>query len=148
MKKILYLDMDGVLVDFQSGIDALSEQDRKTYKGRYAQCPRIFSLMKPYPEGLEAATFLQEHFDVYLLSSPSWGNASAWSDKHDWVNKHLPSMKRRLILSSQKHLNRGDYLIDDRTTNGAADFEGEHIHFGTDEFPDWPSVLAYLKNNF
>jgi hypothetical protein len=38
----------------------------------------------------------------------------------------------------------GDYLIDDRTKNGAGEFKGELIHFGTDKFPDWDSVLEYL----
>ena len=38
----------------------------------------------------------------------------------------------------------GDYLIDDRTVNCAAQFKGEHIHFGTEKFPNWKSVLEYL----
>jgi FMN phosphatase YigB (HAD superfamily) len=31
-KKILYFDMDNVLVDFQSGIDKLSQKDREEYE--------------------------------------------------------------------------------------------------------------------
>ena len=38
----------------------------------------------------------------------------------------------------------GDYLIDDRTANGAGEFKGEHIHFKTDRFKDWKDVLNYL----
>ena len=34
--------------------------------------------------------------------------------------------------------------LDNRTVNGAAEFQGEHIHFGTEKFPDWKSVLEYL----
>jgi 5'-nucleotidase len=30
----------------------------------------------------------------------------------------------------------GDYLIDDRLKNGAGEFKGELIHFGTDKFPE------------
>ena len=51
---------------------------------------------------------------------------------------------KRLILSHHKNLNLGDFLIDDRTVNGASLFQGEHIHFGTDGFPDWASVCNYL----
>jgi 5'-nucleotidase len=51
---------------------------------------------------------------------------------------------KRLILSHHKHLNKGDYIIDDRTKNGVEHFEGEHIHFGTEQFPDWDSVCGYL----
>ena len=31
-KKILYIDMDGVLVNFQSGIDKLTEEEKTEYK--------------------------------------------------------------------------------------------------------------------
>ena len=33
MKKIIYVDMDNVLVDFQSGIDKLDEETLKEYEG-------------------------------------------------------------------------------------------------------------------
>ena len=80
-----------------------------------------------------------------ILSTPPWDNTSAWSDKHQWVKKHLGvSARKKLILFQHKHLSLGDYLIDDRTVNGAAEFQGEHIHFGTKRFPDWKSVLEYL----
>jgi len=35
-------------------------------------------------------------------------------------------------------------LIDDRTVNGAGEFQGVHIHFGQEKFPNWKSVLDYL----
>ena len=39
----------------------------------------------------------------------------------------------------------GDYLIDDRRFNGASEFQGEWIHFGSEKYPDWKSVLQYLN---
>ena len=39
----------------------------------------------------------------------------------------------------------GDYLIDDRTKNGAGEFSGELIQFGDDAFPNWEAILNYLK---
>ena len=60
--------------------------------------------------------------------------------------KHLgPTAHKRLILSHHKNLNSGDFLIDDRTKNGAGEFGGEHIHFGTDKFLDWKTVVQYLQ---
>jgi hypothetical protein len=41
----------------------------------------------------------------------------------------------------------GDYLIDDRTANGAGEFKGELIQFATEKYPDWDSVLEYLNVN-
>jgi hypothetical protein len=44
-----------------------------------------------------------------------------------------------------QHLHTGDFLIDDRTRNGADRFTGEHILFGSEQFPDWATVMNYLK---
>ena len=38
----------------------------------------------------------------------------------------------------------GDYIIDDRTAGGVDNFVGEHIHFGTEKYPDWDAVMRYL----
>lgn len=53
---------------------------------------------------------------------------------------------KRLILSHHKELMRGDYLIDDNTKNSAAEFQGEHIHFGHGDFKDWSSVVEYFES--
>ncbi len=45
--------------------------------------------------------------------------------------------RKKLILTHRKDLNIGDFLVDDRTKNGAGEFMGEFIQFGTDKFPDW-----------
>jgi len=147
--KILYIDMDNVLVDFQSGIDRLDPQTRELFAGRFDEVPGIFSLMDPMPGALEAFKVLSEKFDTYILSTAPWLNPSAWSDKIEWVHKYLgvedgEKIHKRLILSHHKNLNMGDYLIDDRTANGVDEFKGEHIHFGTAAFPDWNSVVSYL----
>lgn len=145
MKKILYLDMDNVLVDFPSAFPHLEDEQLQEFDRRLDEVPGIFSLMQPMPGALEAYSELVDRFDTYILSTAPWHNPSAWSDKLLWVQQYLgdPAHKR-LILSHNKHLNRGDYLVDDRTKNGADRFPGEHIHFGTARFPDWDTVLAYL----
>jgi len=38
-----------------------------------------------------------------------------------------------------------DFLVDDRLKNGVDRFKGEHIHFATPDFPDWETVVKYLK---
>ncbi|MEM8715084.1 MAG: hypothetical protein AAGE92_04805 [Cyanobacteria bacterium P01_G01_bin.4] len=144
-EKILYLDMDNVLVDFPSAFPHLEAQQLKEFEGRLDEVPGIFALMQPMAGALEAYSELVTHFDTYILSTAPWHNPSAWSDKLLWVQKYLgkPACKR-LILSHNKHLNAGDYLVDDRTKNGADRFPGEHIHFGTETFPDWDAVRTYL----
>jgi len=138
--------MDNVLVDFKTGIDRISSYNRKEYEGRYDEVPDIFSLMDPMEGAIESYNKLSSQYDTYILSTSPWDNPSAWQDKILWVKKYLEkSAYKRLILSHHKNLNRGDYLIDDRLKNGADKFIGEHIHFGTEKFPDWKSVLSYLS---
>ena len=144
-KKRLFFDMDGVLVDFQSGIDKLSEDVKKEYEGRLDEVPGVFALMSPMPGAIDAVHKLQEKYDVYILSTAPWKNPSAWSDKVKWVTEHLDDVfHKRMVITHCKHLCEGDYLIDDRGKNGASEFKGEWIQFGSDRFADWESVLSYL----
>ena len=137
--------MDNVLVDFASAFPKLSSEILTEYDSRLDDVPDIFSLMEPMPGAVEAFKELSEKFDTYILSTSPWANPSAWSDKLIWVKNYLgPSANKRLILSHHKNLNAGDFLIDDRIKNGVNEFKGEHLHFGTQKFPDWNSVVAYL----
>ena len=145
MKKILYVDMDNVLVDFQSGIDKTNEDVRTEYAGRLDEVPGIFSLMKPLLGAVEAYKQLVVEFSTYILSTSPWENPSAWSDKLIWVKEYLgEDARKRLILTHNKDLNIGHFLVDDRLKNGADKFKGELLHFGTEKFPDWNAVLDYL----
>lgn len=154
MKKlIMYIDMDGVLVDFESALTKVSPEVLEKFTGEYDNIPGIFALMDPMPGAIEAVDLLKEKYDLYILSSSPWENPTALGDKLAWVKKYFGGdgqeniFFRKVIFSSVKHLNRGDILIDDRTANGAGDFLGRHIHFGSSEFPDWQSVLDKLLYN-
>ena len=144
-KKILYVDMDNVLVDFPSGIEQISKEKQLEYEGRLDEVPGIFALMKPLRGALEAFRKLSQKYDTYILSTAPWRNSSGWSDKNEWVKKYLGDVAhKRLILSHHKNLNIGDFLIDDRTANGSSSFKGKHIHFGCKNFPNWESVCKFL----
>lgn len=138
--------MDGVLVNFQSGIDRLTEAEKIEYKDQEKNAPHIFSKMEPIEGAIEAFKMLAEKYDTYILSTAPWNNETALGDKVAWAKRYLgDTIYKRLILSHNKHLNVGHYLIDDRPhKNGAADFKGELIHFRSEKFPDWNSVLDFL----
>jgi 5'(3')-deoxyribonucleotidase len=145
MKKILYIDMDNVLVDFKSALPKISKDKLTFYEGRLDEVDGIFSKMEPISGAIDAFIQLSELFDTYILSTSPWENPSAWSDKLNWVKRHLGQHAyKRLILTHHKNLNNGHFLVDDRLKNGADKFQGEHIHFGTEKFPSWRSVIDYL----
>lgn len=144
-KKRVFVDMDNVLVDFQSGLDLQSDEIKKEYEGRLDEIPGLFADMKPMPGAIEAMHTLQEHFDLYILSTAPWKNPSAWSDKVKWVTRYLDDVfHKRMVITHCKNLCKGDYLIDDRGKNGTSEFEGKWIQFGNNEFPGWESVVNYL----
>ena len=66
-KKILYFDMDGVLVDYPSGIAQLSQETQKEYEGRLYAVPGVFSLMKPLEGAMDAFETLSKVYDSYIL---------------------------------------------------------------------------------
>ena len=137
--------MDNVLVDFPSGIAKLDEATKEIYKDNYDEVPGIFSLMDPLPDAITSLNLLADKYDTYILSTAPWKNPSAWADKVLWVQKHLGDKAwKRLIISHHKNMNKGHYLIDDREKNGAKEFEGELIQFGSEKFIDWDTVLKYL----
>ena len=66
MKKVVYVDMDNVLVDFQTGINQLKDETLKKYHGRLDEVPGIFGLMQPMEKAIESYTELSKHYDVYI----------------------------------------------------------------------------------
>ena len=144
-QEILYIDMDNVLVDFPSAFPKVAPELLEQYANDKDEIPGIFELMDPMRGAIDAYHQLAAVYDTYILSTSPWKNPEAAMHKIEWVHKHLPEVAhKRLILSHNKHLNRGDYLIDDRPNNGAEKFEGEWIHFGQAPFENWEQVLDHL----
>ena len=154
-KKIVYIDMDNTLVDFVTAFPHVDPALLEKHAGDEDDVPGIFAHMQPVPGAIDAVHELAPLFDVYVLSTAPWANPTAWHDKVEWIKRHFGEdadgpLYKRLILSHNKHLNRGDFLVDDRPhKNGAERFHehgGEVIHFGEHgTHKTWPQVVAYLK---
>jgi len=145
-RKIVYVDMDGVLADFYG---AHAEAIKRNPKNQFPQSEHgFFRNLKPIPNAIMMMEWLQysKKHDVYILTAPSVMNPMCYTEKMLWVREHLgPEMVNRLIISPVKGLNKGDYLIDDNILGkGQEDFEGEIIHFGSDKFKNWTDVIIYL----
>ena len=154
-KPILYFDMDNVLVDFQSGLDQVPEEEKAKYaddgtgRPHYDDIPELFSKMSIMDGAYEAVEALTEKYDCYILTTSPWNNPTALQDKLDWIKRNFGKVfYKRVIFTHHKNLclQPGSYLIDDRTAHGADEFGDHHIQFGTEKFPDWKAVTEYLLN--
>lgn len=150
MKKVLWIDMDGVLVDFNRHVEeTISNNEflKSSYKGHYDHIPGIFRNPPPIKGAVEAINKLNESgkYEMYIATAAPWGNPMAAMDKRFWIEEHFGRLfHKKMAITHLKGMLIGDYLIDDRTANGAGEFSGKHIHFGKDEFPNWDSVLKHL----
>lgn len=154
----MYLDIDGVLANFDQAMEALcpginsaeQRKDEEAHKQKLlalCQCnPTVFEELEPMEGALEAVDELFPLYDIYFLSSPMWFLPASFVGKRIWLeNQFGEKAVRRLTLTHRKDLCLGDYLVDDRTINGAAKFKGRFIHFGSAEFPDWKTTLPFLQ---
>jgi len=87
------------------------------------------------------------NFDPYILTAPSTKNPMSYTEKRVWVEKHLGmEMVERLIISPNKSLLKGHYLIDDNIEGkGQEGFEGEVLQYGSALYPNWNAVMQSLK---
>lgn len=69
MNKIVFVDIDNVLVDFKPGIEKLSQADLELYEGRYDELPYIFSKVELMENAIESFIKLCSKFDNYILST-------------------------------------------------------------------------------
>ena len=134
------IDLDGVVVDYEQGTKAWKEKHGDREEGMFLSFP-------PIEGAIDAVQLLlaDPRFDVHFVSTAPWSNPSAWTDKRLWLEQHFgEGVKKRLILTHRKDLVVGDVLIDDRPNNGASEFPGWWMHFGSEEVPHWRAVISLL----
>ncbi|WP_421920409.1 5' nucleotidase, NT5C type [Marinifilum sp.] len=144
---IIYIDMDDVLCDFMG---AYHEHIQNCPEMKFPQAQvDFFRNLKPIKGAIEAFDKLSElqNYTVYILSAPSEMNPLSYMEKRIWVENHLGyNAVEKLILSPNKALLKGDYLIDDYTEGKGQDqFEGKLLNFGSNKFPNWNSILNYFS---
>ena len=146
--KIIYIDLDGVIADFDKGKSEHPLGNVSPYIGRPDKLPGIYENLDPIEGAIDSVNkLLNSQYKIFFLSTAPWDNPDAWTHKRLWIAKYFEEklIKKKLILCHHKQLLIGDYLIDDREWNGAAQFTGDWIHFGSERFPKWESVLDYLN---
>ena len=157
-KKVLYIDMDGVIVDFNKAITNFLDI-HPHLKDKFKDCPDhipgIFRNPPPIDGAIDAIKKLHNSgkYDIFIATSAPWGNPQSLTDKRYWIEDYFPHIfHKKIVTTHHKGHLLGDYLIDDRLKNGAGDFKGKLLRFGNDwendnkpnEFPTWKSILDYL----
>lgn len=149
-KKIIYVDMDNVLCDFNNALLSRFLENRQlkelSIEQQYPQSKVGFFLnLEEMPDAIESFKKLQEKYDVWILTRPSFMNVLCYTEKAQWVLNHLGfDVLKQTIMAGNKSLLKGDYLIDDMNTDHQSEFEGQWIEFGSERFPNWKSVIEYL----
>jgi len=156
-KKTVFIDMDGVLVDFSKAVEDQFKL-HPTYKEKFKRnpdlIPGIFKDPKPITGAIESVQQLAASgkYDLYISTTASWDNPEAAMDKRHWIEKHFGKLfKKKMVITHRKDLLLGDYLIDDRDANGADDFKGELLSFGWayekkewNKYKTWSDILKKL----
>lgn len=145
--KLVYIDMDDTICAFT---DAFNASLKINPAIAYPQSQyRFFANLQPIPGAIDALIALSNSvsYTPYILTSPSIPNPLSYVEKREWVEKHLGyDFCKQLILCPNKGLLKGDILIDDNCAGKGQDlFEGEIIHYGSEQYPDWMAVRMKLN---
>jgi len=142
MKKIIYIDMDGVISDF----------DKAAKEGGWTHRPDLkvdFRNLELVPGAQDALLRLNQDFDIFIATTPPWSRPDVWGEKREWIGEHFPWLKRKMVLTHRKDLLIGDILIDDSRWRGQPDFQGDWLWFGTaQKVLDWPSTLELIYKRY
>lgn len=145
----LFLDMDGVLADYERGA-AKAGIAPEHFKDQ----PGAFRNLELMPGARAAVTQLLQIWgpeNVCILSTPPSSRfEEAVAEKREWLQEHFPDIRAgNIILTSNKaeHGTPYDILVDDHPTwNGAAEFPGTVVPFTSPEA--WNEVLGLKAASF
>jgi 5'(3')-deoxyribonucleotidase len=102
--------------------------ERQASVRRHATLPGFFRNLKPIPHSQSVLEKLSERHHVYIASA-AMQFPNSLEEKSDWLDEHFPFIHwKNRILCGDKHILRGDVLIDDRSYN-LKNFEGKTFLF-------------------
>lgn len=152
----ILIDMDGVISDYDQ---EFLQRWRSRHADKFyvpVEARTTFYVVDEYPEELKplAAEILLESgffrdmipvlgakealeemqtmgFEVFICSSPLSTYQNCVLEKYEWVEEHLgAAWVRQLILTKDKTVIKGDFLIDDKP-----------LITGAQDPPDWEHIL-------
>ena len=152
----LLIDFDNTIVDWHEGIvRELGEVEFVDTYNLYERYPdRTDEVMNvihrpgftlgliPFDDALRVLKKLAKIHDVYICSATHEDFYHSSNEKLEWIKIHLgKSWLHKVILTYDKTLIQGDFLIDDKPIIEGVILEPtwKHVHFGT-EVKTWKEI--------
>ncbi|MFB9209491.1 hypothetical protein ACFFV7_50490 [Nonomuraea spiralis] len=180
MSDVVLVDMDGVIADFDIGFNVAWSERFPERKLIHFDERRSVRISDDYPEQYMADIYdiltsrgfirslpevdgavhalgemLAIGFSVYICTSPLSPYGNNVEEKYEWIERHLGrAWMKRLIVSKDKTLIRGKYLVDNApTVDGLLEPTWEHVVFDRPynravcsrrrlTWPNWKSVVC------
>lgn len=149
MKPVLYLDMDQVLVNFNSSKEIpLNEKHIYNHPAIYKK--GFFINLAPMEGAIDFVRKLvkEDFWDIYILTQPVAENPYSYGEKAAWVIKYLPELQYKINMTQEKSLFRGHVLVDDNKKWRG--FHGKFMIFNPEnpliEFENVLYKLRIIKN--
>jgi len=125
---IVYLDMDGVLADFDAGIGHpyvyKSDPPEMLKKGFFRNLPVV-----PGAKEAVARLLANPNVALFVATKPTTKNLNCTLEKYEWIDEHFPELLKRMFMVCDKGLLIGDLLVDDDFEEWGLKFSGQFIHF-------------------
>ena len=98
-----------------------------------------------HSSAMKALRMLIEAYQVYIVAESPNYDLDYVKQVQDWTREvvNVPAY-RHLVFTNRKDLLYGDYRIDPSAANGAGDFMGTRIAFGSDTFKTWEEIMEYF----
>lgn len=105
---------------------------------------RLVNHSSGMPKAVEA---LAQSYEVHIMAAIDYDFPDKAVEAFRWCEANLGvPVWNRVEICNHKNLILADFLIDaEPELNGAQDFMGTLIHFGSDAFKTWEDVLTYFS---
>lgn len=154
-KKVLYIDLDDTSADFfrAAKLPGTNQFDECMMYNK-----DFFFNLKPVGGACMAIRqLIRMGFDVWILTQPLATHHPSYSDKARWVQTWFPELTNKIIMTQDKGLNIGHFLIDDNAPKWKAKFEangGKFIEYPYDrndtsvenQTKKWQEIVDLFNN--
>jgi len=95
---------------------AVEQRFRAAIHERF-QRPGWCANLKPYPGAIDFVDRLQQHCEVYVVTTPMYGAATWASEREGWLRDYFGIPSSRVVHTSAKYVVSGASFIDDKPSH-------------------------------